>query len=341
MKVIIYGTRGSRPTPSTKKKSTSMFGGNTTCIYIEADDGTKHIIDAGTGIAELSQTLSEQAELPAESQAEPSPFIANLYFSHAHWDHIQGLPFFMQAYSPKNSINVYGEAKIDIKAGSGAKDNLRIGNDLERTLAYHPTPALLLSVKGSGIRQVLDFQQNPRNFPATLDLLTGINGYTDFLMDKAPGFIGTIYQTGTLQVDTMLVNHPGGCVAYRFMETKKDGKLAELVVNTDFEPNPATDKLMLNWWSNADLVIADCQYEPEGSPITKNKFMKGWGHSDFQSDIRLASAAEAKHILLTHHEPKMDDFYHLDLERRAQAHAKMHAPRVFAELAREQTVYEI
>jgi phosphoribosyl 1,2-cyclic phosphodiesterase len=54
MKVSVYGTRGSCPTPG---KDTVKYGGNTACTLIEADDGKKLILDAGTGIRMLGEEL--------------------------------------------------------------------------------------------------------------------------------------------------------------------------------------------------------------------------------------------------------------------------------------------
>ena len=95
MTVKFYGTRGSIPIcdPNFQK-----FGGNTSCIAIHREDVDKlSVFDAGTGIRKLGKDVltnyPDQHEL----------FIA---FSHFHWDHIQGLPFFGPAYDAKMKINI-------------------------------------------------------------------------------------------------------------------------------------------------------------------------------------------------------------------------------------------
>jgi len=60
------------------------YGGNTSCVEVRLDDDTLIIFDAGTGIRALGQALL----------AQPGPVRAHLFLSHAHWDHIQGIPFF-------------------------------------------------------------------------------------------------------------------------------------------------------------------------------------------------------------------------------------------------------
>jgi phosphoribosyl 1,2-cyclic phosphodiesterase len=55
------------------------------------------IFDGGTGLRALGQSL--MAESPAK---------AHLFFSHSHWDHIQGFPFFMPAFIRGNTFKIYG-----------------------------------------------------------------------------------------------------------------------------------------------------------------------------------------------------------------------------------------
>lgn len=77
-----------------------MYGGNTTCVEIRGDDGHLVILDAGTGIRELGRSLV------ADSQGRP--ISGDVFFSHAHWDHIQGLPFFTPAFQAGNHFRLYG-----------------------------------------------------------------------------------------------------------------------------------------------------------------------------------------------------------------------------------------
>lgn len=94
MLIKFYGTRGSIPVSGA---STLQYGGNTTCVYIETNSGESIIVDAGTGIRELGIYLMEHRKNNL-----------HLVFTHYHWDHIQGFPFFAPAYSQNTSINVYG-----------------------------------------------------------------------------------------------------------------------------------------------------------------------------------------------------------------------------------------
>ena len=77
------------------------IGGNTPCVELETNSGDTIIFDAGTGIRELGIHLQNQPEY------KQKPQLYHLFFTHFHWDHIQGLPFFNPAYDPRNTIIVY------------------------------------------------------------------------------------------------------------------------------------------------------------------------------------------------------------------------------------------
>lgn len=72
------------------------IGGNTPCVQLTTNSGKQIILDAGTGI----RVLGKQSPLPNDNHY-------SLFFSHFHWDHIQGFPFFDAAYNPKVSLDIY------------------------------------------------------------------------------------------------------------------------------------------------------------------------------------------------------------------------------------------
>jgi len=101
MLVSFWGTRGSISTPG---RTTEKYGGNTPCVSIE-NQGTRIVLDAGTGIRNLG------IELVREAEAGRQPLGVHLFLSHTHWDHIQGLPFFQPAYLKDTKITIYGSPK--------------------------------------------------------------------------------------------------------------------------------------------------------------------------------------------------------------------------------------
>jgi len=99
--VRYWGVRGSIPTPGPE---TVRYGGNTTCLEFRCDDQV-FVIDTGTGARELGTSLQQQAG--------SEPLNATILYSHHHLDHVQGFPFFIPVYSPKNTLNVYSGAGPD------------------------------------------------------------------------------------------------------------------------------------------------------------------------------------------------------------------------------------
>ena len=129
MSVRFWGTRGSIPTPG---KQTEKFGGNTTCVEIRYDD-TILVIDAGSGIRELSLAWLEEFG--------QSPVHATLLFTHYHWDHLQGFPFFTSAYLPNNSFDIFGNTP----EGIGLEDIL----SGQMQGAYFPVPLAAMQARMS------------------------------------------------------------------------------------------------------------------------------------------------------------------------------------------------
>jgi phosphoribosyl 1,2-cyclic phosphodiesterase len=103
MKFKFWGVRGSIPSPGPR---TAHYGGNTTCIEVRTDDDTLIILDSGTGIFSLAQSLVDH-----------HPVHAHIFITHSHWDHIHGLPFFTPLFVPGNSVHLYGAT--DPTTGNG------------------------------------------------------------------------------------------------------------------------------------------------------------------------------------------------------------------------------
>lgn len=93
LSVSFFGTRGSIPTPG---PGTVRYGGNTPALLVDAGDGRRLVLDAGTGIRRLAHAV------------EPDPVDLTILLSHTHWDHIQGLPFFRPLFQPGSSLRIVG-----------------------------------------------------------------------------------------------------------------------------------------------------------------------------------------------------------------------------------------
>ncbi len=95
MKVDLWGTRGSVPSPGPE---TIRYGGNTSCVGVTLSDGSLLALDAGTGIRNLGLAL------PTDITR------LHLLLTHLHLDHIQGLVFFEPLFRSQAEIVIYGPA---------------------------------------------------------------------------------------------------------------------------------------------------------------------------------------------------------------------------------------
>ncbi len=101
--VTFWGTRGTIPSPG---PHTVRYGGNTACVEVRDGDGRLVILDAGTGIRGLGKRLA--------GQPSADGLRAHIVLSHAHWDHIQGLPYFAPFFKAGNVITVWGPKQGEV-----------------------------------------------------------------------------------------------------------------------------------------------------------------------------------------------------------------------------------
>jgi phosphoribosyl 1,2-cyclic phosphodiesterase len=261
MKIRFWGVRGSIASPGPK---TVRYGGNTTCIEIRTDNNELIIIDAGTGIFPLSQTL--MAEMP---------LTANVLITHSHWDHIQGLPFFIPNFIPGNTLRLHG--------------------------AFDP-------VSGKGVEQVMSVQLQYSYFPVREAEMKGRIEYITLAPEQS-------VQIGSAKVTPFLMNHPVIDFGYRIEANGKSvfftgdheppqniyepGEDGYAEYQTFVDEKAADIRRAMQ---GVDVLIADCSYTEQEYPAKK-----GWGHGTFNTSIQYAKEAGAKVLFCTHHEPTRSD----------------------------------
>jgi len=104
--VRFWGVRGNIPTPG---KETVRYGGNTACVELQVG-GKRLIFDGGSGLRSLGKSLIPHM-----------PMEAYLFFTHTHWDRIQGFPFFIPAFIEGNCFHIYGATGLN---GASIKQRL-------------------------------------------------------------------------------------------------------------------------------------------------------------------------------------------------------------------------
>lgn len=287
MKIRFWGVRGSIPTPG---PGTVRYGGNTTCIEVRTASGALIILDAGTGIHPLGHRLLSEM-----------PLSASIFISHTHWDHIQGLPFFLPLFMSGNHLTIHGP---------------------------------LDPITGQGIDQIMNVQMQYSFFPVREAELRA-------RIDYRPLSPGETVELADARITPVLLNHPVINYGYRIdsggtslfftgdhepqtnIYPPEDRNYSRF--QTLIEEKEAGIEALL---SGVDVLIADCAY-------TASEYAEktGWGHGSFASSLALARKIGAKTLFCTHHEPTRDD----DALEAVFAEARMADPagHCHVELARE------
>lgn len=254
--VKFWGTRGSIPTPGS---NTSRYGGNTSCYELRTDDALI-ILDAGTGLRELGQDLLRRG---------PGPVRGHMFFSHAHWDHIQGFPFFTPVYVPQNVFTVYGQ-----------------------------------SVGGKSIHSLLSGQMSSDYFPVEFQSL----GSTLVAGTLAPGLVvdGVRVESFTQWHpggSTGYTFHAEGLKVVYSTDNEIDLALGNKeAVDADPQAARSVPEAMVKFVQGADLLIADGQYRDD-----EYAQKRGWGHPRVTTLVDVAIAANVKRLAITHHDPMHSD----------------------------------
>ena len=255
--VKFWGTRGSIPTPASW---TRVYGGNTSCVEVRFDN-TIFVCDAGSGIRELGKDLLTR---------KPAPKDLHLFLTHAHWDHIQGFPFFAPLYLPSMKIRVYGKQ---------AKDD---------------SPYRLLSGQMSSSYFPVSFRDLSANVvPDYLpDGKKEINGVmvSTFALNHPGGCIGYSFCKDGRKIVYMTDNE---------LEIQNGDTFPDL---NDAGPLRNVPEELVDIARDADLLIVDAQYDEKGY-ATRIK----WGHSSCFSSTDLAIRANVKNLALFHHDPEDTD----------------------------------
>ena len=256
MQLRFWGTRGSLAKPG---PTTLRYGGNTSCVAVRAADGTLLILDCGTGAHGLGLALLASDERPLRG---------HILIGHTHWDHIQGLPFFLPLFAPGNEWDIYAPQGLD--------------QHLEDTLAgqmqytYFPVTLAQLGaairchdlVEGSfeagGVRVTTQYLNHPA---LCLGYRLEADGVT------------VVYATDHEPHSPLQANAEPGSTARH-----------------------AEDRRHTAFLTDADLLIHDAQYTAAEYPQKV-----GWGHSTIEYVVDMALAGGVKRLALFHHDPLRDD----------------------------------
>jgi phosphoribosyl 1,2-cyclic phosphodiesterase/FixJ family two-component response regulator len=260
----LWGVRGSIPVPG---PGTVRYGGNTTCVEVRAD-GEIIVLDAGSGIRTLGMDLEKEF---GERSVKLS-----LLITHTHWDHIQGLPFFLPAYNQKNQIRVLGyegarAGLAAILAGQMETPFFPVSlRDLPSNIAIEELKEMEFSIGKVRVRS--KFANHP-GICAGYRLYTSA-GSISFFPDNEP------YELLKLHIADR--DRTSITDAKAFAKTER-AKLVEFL-------------------EGSDVLLMDAQYTDE-----EYERHIGWGHGSLSRVVSLALEAKVKKLILFHHDPSHDD----------------------------------
>ena len=232
-------------------------------MEVETDDGTLLVFDCGTGARKLGLAL-----------ANKGPLRLHLLLSHTHTDHIQGLPFFLPAFTPGSHITVYGPSGVDRPLPTA------VGGTMD--YPYFPVPLESLPAK-------VDFVE----VGETEFSIDGVKIRTQFLNHTSP-CLGYRMTAGAATL-VYATDHEAHANPHWSAERSADAFDAALLAHTGDTRHAA-------FLTAADVVIHDAQYGTADYP-TKS----GWGHSTVEYAVDVALVARAKTLVLFHHDPARDD----------------------------------
>ena len=295
-RVKFWGVRGSIPTPG---PTTVHYGGNTSCVEVRAD-GQIIILDAGTGIRLLGQQLV--------AEFESQPIDATLLLTHTHWDHIQGLPFFLPVYKPQNHLRILGF--------EGARHGLEVVLAGQMESPFFPiglreVPA---NVRIEELKE-MSFNIGPVRVEAAFANHPGICvGYRLFTSDGSIAFFPTT---------SRFLRAP------RHPSAPAPDEPAQSFARSE-------NRKMIDFLRGTDVLIMDTQYDAE-----EYKRHTGWGHGCLDDVVALAIEAEVKTLFLFHHDPSHDDAKVSQMLAHARKIVAARKGKLHVEAAREGVIVEL
>jgi len=270
LSVRIWGDRGSIPCPG---KDTVVFGGNTSCLEIRADEKLV-IIDLGTGAKPLGDWLMA-------NDLKKGPINTDIFISHTHWDHIMGFPMFSPFFNSGNHIRIRGPVSYEDET---------LEQIFGAQLAYRYWP-----VRINELSARIEYDQIKET---SLDLGDGLWVTTKYLNHPIL-CLGYRFEYRGKTVVTAFDNEP---FRNLFPTDPSDPGYDEDAAREGEAAVKEENEKLLRFFQDADVLIHDSQY----TAAEYNNHL-GWGHTSFEHAINNANKARVKKLLFFHHDPNRTD----------------------------------
>lgn len=270
MIVKFWGVRGSYPVPGI---ATNKYGGNTPCLEVSLRDGSKIILDAGTGIRALGQSLLHNGFGTGHG-------LAHVLITHTHWDHIQGFPHFGPAFVPGNRINVYSRKH----SGRLLKDIFAYQNQTE----YSSTPFSAFKADLAFVEVTEDSTFEIGTATVRTAKLNHPSVAIGYRIDADGGSVA--YITDTAPFDDLLIGNEFIAKPPQSISSDDERKLAEL------------QEKLLRLIQGVNVMVYDTFFRMEDYKRNPH-----WGHSTAEHGIDLCLQGKIPELFLFHHAPSNTD----------------------------------
>lgn len=289
-KITFRGVRGSYPVCS---QSQMKFGGNTACVELLIN-GRYIILDGGTGIINLGNKLIRDYIASGTDVESRKPIDSVILFSHAHLDHIQGLPFFKPAYIKSSKLFLYG---------------LRARNRNFEQILSESIFDLIFPVE----LKEMSAQIEINNIHETETIIIHPDRIEpEVIRENNNKELNVAEDTIVITCSKSYAHPKDGVMLYKISCNGKS-----IVYATDKESYIGGDSKLTTFARNADLLIHDSQYTIEDyvSPVNPRQ---GHGHSTPEMAIEAAKFANIEQLVLFHHDPSYDDDNLAKMEEKAK-----------------------
>jgi len=293
MRARFWGVRGSIPTPG---RTTLEYGGNTSCIEVRVGDQII-VLDAGSGLRMLGRAL--------QTEFGQRPLDLTLLLTHTHWDHIQGLPFFLPVYQPQNRLRVLGY--------EGARHGLETVLTSQMESPFFPI----------GLREV------PAN--VKIEELKQMQ----FTLNGVEVAAFRAYHPG-MCVGYRLSFNASSIAFFPDNELRYEGDPATQTTTFREHLTRMNNEELSGFVRGVDVLIMDTQYDRE-----EYSRHVGWGHGCVDAVVKLALNSQVKQLFLFHHDPDHDDEKVSQMVKHAQALVAARDGTLQVDAAREGMVVQV
>ncbi len=272
-----------------------VYGGWTTCVWVETADGHDIVLDCGSGFRNCAAHLQEKwADRPERH--------LHVFGSHSHLDHTEGFDQAAVCFDPRNTLHIYGNRQflfaLDGYLGifsRQVKDEVR------------------------GVQTPIFYAMMPARFEARELVAAGSEGESGFGA-QGQHDLATPLQLGKTTIQALEVYHPAPCLAYRI---ERNGKAFLFCTDHELRHGPDGDdprqqasleaeQRVVEFAQGVDLMYRDAQYlrvEYDGQQGIGNSGAVprlDWGHSCIEDVRDMAEQCGVKHTLIGHHDPNRD-----------------------------------